>query len=184
MSRQERILLWSSNLWNIGAGLLGPLFAVFAQQVGGDVLSITWVWGVYMLSMGFFVVVIGKVTDRIRNKARLVLAGYILNALCTFAYLWVDSPSDLFVVQLGLGLAIALSAPGWNALYDRYSGDGRRDGWVWGLSSGYEKMATGVGVIAGGYIVAATSFKTLFICMGVLQVLACLIQARFSEKGR
>lgn len=182
MSKQERILLWSSNFWNIGAGLLGPLFTVFALQVGGDILSITWVWGVYLLSMGVFVIIIGKLTDRIRNKAPLVLAGYLLNALFTFAYLWVDTPEKLLFVQLGLGLALALCAPGWSALYDRYSGSGKRDGWVWGLSSGYEKIATGFGVIVGGYIVAATSFQTLFICMGSLQLVACLVQARFVER--
>lgn len=179
MSRQERVLLWSSNFWAIGAGLLGPLFAVFTEQVGGDVLSIAWVWGVYLISMGIFVMIIGRISDRYGDKSKWVIAGYFLNAVFTFGYLLVDSPIELLLVQLGLGFATALSAPTWNALYDQCSGDGKRDGWVWGLSSGSEKIFTGVGVIVGGYIVALTSFRELFIMMGLIQTIAFLIQLRF-----
>lgn len=41
---KEWILLWSSNLWALGEGMLGPLFAVFAQRIGGNILDITWAW--------------------------------------------------------------------------------------------------------------------------------------------
>jgi hypothetical protein len=43
---KKRLLLWISNLWSFGEGMLGPLFAVFAQHVGGNVLDITWAWAI------------------------------------------------------------------------------------------------------------------------------------------
>jgi hypothetical protein len=46
MQRKERLLLWSSNLWSLGEGMLGPLFAVFAQGIGGNILDITWAWAI------------------------------------------------------------------------------------------------------------------------------------------
>lgn len=182
MNRQEKILLWSSNIWYFGSGLFGPLFAVFTQRVGGDILSITWIWGAYLISMGVFVILVGLISDRMSTKQNLALLGYALNALFTFCYLTVDTPEKLLLVELGLGFATALSAPTWSALYDQYSGDGATDGTVWGYSSGFEKIATGLGVILGGYIVAQMSFQVLFVAMGIIQTLALFVQMRLNVK--
>src|SRR5437016_8767702 len=87
MDRKERLLLWSSNLWSLGEGMLGPLFAVFAQRVGGNILDITWAWAIYLGMTGILTIVVGSVSDRIWQwcgRERLLVAGYALNALCTF----------------------------------------------------------------------------------------------------
>ena len=44
MSRTTKWLLVASSLWYFGEGLFGPLFAVFSEKVGGDLLDITWAW--------------------------------------------------------------------------------------------------------------------------------------------
>jgi MFS family permease len=111
MDRKERVLLWSSNLWSLGEGMLGPLFAVFAQRLGGNILDITWAWAIYLGMTGILTIVVGGVSDRIWQwcgRERLLVAGYALNALCTFGYLLVHTPRDLFLVQAGLGVALAL----------------------------------------------------------------------------
>ncbi len=41
LSKKIKVLLYGSNLWYLGEGMLGPLFTLFAQKVGGDILSIT-----------------------------------------------------------------------------------------------------------------------------------------------
>ena len=40
-SRTARILLLGANIWYFGEGMMGPLFAVFAEKVGGDILKST-----------------------------------------------------------------------------------------------------------------------------------------------
>jgi MFS family permease len=184
MQREEKYLLWSSNLWSFGAGLLGPLFAIFTERIGGDVFAITNVWGIYLVSMGICVIVVGRFSDgSLRKKQILMLLGYGFNALLTFGYLYVHSALQLLVLQVGLGFAVALSAPTWSALYDTYSGTGR-EGYVWGLSSGFEKIATGLAVLLGGVIVSYSSFASLFIIMGMIQTLAFLVQLRMFLKTR
>ena len=126
---KAKILLISSNIWYFGEGLLGPLFAVFTERVGGDILDISWAWATYMFVTGFFTIIFGKIADKI-DKEKMIVFGYSLNALFTFSYLLVSSPVHLLLVQAGLGLALSLSNPTWLALYDRYSGD-KNDGYVW-----------------------------------------------------
>ena len=106
---KQRLLLRSANLWSLGEGLLGPLFAVFAQRIGG-IFSIYWAWAIYLGLTGMLTIISGRASDRIWEwcgRERLLVAGYALNALCTFGYVYVQKPVDLFLVQAGLGVAFA-----------------------------------------------------------------------------
>ena len=44
LTRSLKILLIGANIWYFGEGMMGPLFAVFAEKIGGDILDITWAW--------------------------------------------------------------------------------------------------------------------------------------------
>ncbi|MFA6042896.1 MAG: MFS transporter [Patescibacteria group bacterium] len=176
MHPAARALLIGSNTWYFGEGLFGPLFAVYAEKIGGDVLDITWAWAVYLIVTGGLMVVFGKMWDKQKNKAELMVAGYALNAICTFGYLFVSEPIHLLIVQVGLGIASAMATPTWDALYEKY-GEKRKVGTLWGLAEGEAQVITGLGVLAGGFIVTFASFKTLFWSMGVVQVLATTYQA-------
>lgn len=175
--QKKRLLLWSSNLWAMGEGMLGPLFAVFAQRIGGNVLDVTWAWAIYLGMTGALTIVTGNVSDRIWQwcgRERLLVAGYALNALCTFGYLLVDTTTKLFIVQAGLGVALALSNPTWSALYARYSPGEHEAGTAWGLASGAQRLILAAAIMVGGYVVSHYSFDVLFIAMGTLQVIATL----------
>lgn len=174
MRTQEKILLWSSNLWLFSDGLLGPLFAVFTEEIGGSILDITYAWAIFMIVTGVLTIVVGKIADTIGHE-KLLISGYALNAVFTFAYLIIDTPLELFIVQAGLGLSVALANPTWYALYDRYS-ISKNDGLTWGKSEGQGNIATGVAILFGGVIVSVFSFTTLFVIMGVLQTIATILQ--------
>ena len=179
--QKERLLLWSSNLWALGEGMLGPLFAVFAQRIGGNILDITWAWAIYLGMTGIFTIVAGNVSDRIWQwcgRERLLVAGYALNALCTFGYLFVHTTTGLFLVQAGLGMALALSSPTWSALYARYSPGEEKAGNTWGLVAGEQRLILAVAIVGGGFIVDHYSFEALFIAMGTVQVIATLYLLR------
>lgn len=177
LNKPERILLYGGNIWYFGEGMLGPLFALFAERVGGDVLDIAWAWATYMIVTGVLMILLGRYSDQHRNPARMMVVGYALNAAFTFAYLFVTSPLHLLVVQAGLGVATALATPTWNALYARFE-DKRHDGLTWGLAGGEAHVVIGLGMLIGGALVAYVSFDALFVTMGIIQVIATVYQAR------
>ena len=182
LSPRERNLLLGANLWYFGEGMLGPLFAVFAQKVGGNVLDITWAWAVFLVVTGVSIIFVGKYSDvvakrRKHGREKILITGCALNALFTFGYLFVSGPVGLFLVQAGLGFALALSSPTWLALYG--DADSKlKSGFRWALTSGTEKFITAAAILLGGYIVTTYSFEALFILMGCIQVLATIYQAR------
>ncbi len=182
MRREEKILLWASNLWLLGDGLLGPLFAVFASGIGGDIFDITAAWAIFMIVTGVLTIQVGKLGDWIGHEY-LLLLGYALNTVFTFSFLLIETPAQLFMVQAGLGVSLALANPTWYALYDKYSSS-NRDGYIWGVASGHGNIATGMAAMAGGYIVTKYSFNVLFITMGIIQLFTTLLQAQLLIKPK
>src|SRR3989339_946711 len=169
ISAYGKILLIGSNLWYLGEGMFGPLFAVFVGGIGGDILDISWAWALYLGVQGILMIQFGKLADKM-NPEKLMVFGYGLNALFTFSYLLVSAPVHLFLVQIGLGVAGAIATPTWNALYDKHSDD-KFNGYIWGSADGQALIVTAIAMVIGGYIVSLVSFKALFITMGTIQVI-------------
>jgi len=170
MKLQSRLLLFSSYLWELGEGMLGPLFAIFSQRVGGDVFDITIAWSAFLIATGVFIIIIGEISDKV-SKEKFLVTGYALNALLTFGYLLVHTQTELLIIQVGLGFATALATPTWDALYSIYEDKGEA-GFLWSLDSGGKDIVTGIAILIGGYVLVHFSFTTLFIIMGCIQVAA------------
>jgi predicted MFS family arabinose efflux permease len=183
LNRNIRLLLYGSNLWYLGEGMLGPLFAVFAQHVGGNTLDIAWAWAAYLGISGLLIILIGGLSDTRLNKERLMVLGYALNALFTFSYLLVKTPLQLLLVQAGLAVAYALATPTWCALYAKHE-DHRKAGYEWGLCFGEARIILGIALFTGGVIVNYLSFTALFLIMGCIQVIATIYQAQILFQGK
>lgn len=170
MTRKGKILLWASNIWNFADGMFGPLFAVFTEQIGGNILDISWAWSIYLMVTGCCVIFVGKISDHV-PKEKLLITGYMLNALFTFGYLFVTTPAQLFFLQGMLGVSFSLLNPTWYALYDEYTLK-RSDGYAWGLADGEGRILMGLAIVVGGFLVNKLGFQVLFFSMGLLQLLA------------
>jgi predicted MFS family arabinose efflux permease len=179
MTRPVRLLLIASSLWYFSEGLLGPLFAIFSEQIGGDVLDITTAWATYLIASGIAYPVVGRLLNRSRWKFRMIAVGYALNTVFTFSYLLVNDTTDLLLVQVGLGVAEAISTPSWDAFFASKLAD-REDTFAWGIASGHTQFISGVAIAIGGLIANFISFQALFVTMGLISLVATVVQVRLS----
>lgn len=178
MTREQKILLTGSNLWYLGEGMLGPLFAVFTQRLGGSILDLSWAWSVYLIVTGVLVSIVGHYSDKPWfDKAKVLVAGYALNAICTFGYLFVTNTKGVLFLEVCLGIASALSSPTWSSLFSLHE-DKSKSGKAWGLANGQAQLMNGIAILIGGALVERYSFSALFFIMGCVQVLATVLQAR------
>ena len=177
LNRVTKILLIASSLWYFGEGLFGPLFAIYAEKIGGDLLDITWAWAIYLIATGIFYAIIGKLFTRSKFKKHLMVFGYGLNAMFTFCYIFVQNTQQLFLLQVGLGIAEAVSTPIWDSLFASNLEDNENT-FHWSLATGHSHFVSGIAIAIGGLIANYVSFHALFINMGVIQLLATIIQAK------
>lgn len=178
-----KILLISNNLWSLAEGMFGPLFALFADRMGGSLLDVTWAWSGYLIVKGVASIWVGKASDKWISKESLMVTGFALNALLTFGYLLVSDKYGLLLVESGLGLAAALVLPTWSSLFARYSGK-TKNGYAWGMATGMDDFVTAFGIIMGGFVVSKLNFSGLFIIMGTIQAVAALYQAKLLYKPK
>jgi MFS family permease len=181
LNRVTKILLIASSLWYFGEGLFGPLFAVFAEKVGGDLLDITWAWSAYLIATGVFYVIVGKVFNNSIYKKHLMVVGYGLNTLLTFCYLFIENKEQLFILQIGLGIAEAISTPIWDTLFSTHLEDNEST-FHWSLANGHTHFVSGIAIAIGGLIANYVSFNALFITMGTIQAFATIIQAMLLKR--
>lgn len=177
LTRTARILLLGANIWYFGEGMLGPLFAIFAEKVGGDILDITWAWASYLVVTGVVYIVAGHFMNGRDIKEKVMVVGYLLNALLTFCYIFVHNPLQLFLVQAGLGVAEAIGTPAWDTLYAKNL-PAEVDSYAWGLSTGQSQIVTGIAFAIGGIITEYLSFEALFVTMGCIQLVAAGVSAQ------
>lgn len=179
MTRPVRLLLIASSLWYLSEGLLGPLFAVFSEQIGGDVLDISAAWATYLIASGIAYPVVGRLLNHSRWKFRMIAVGYVLNTVFTFSYLLVTDTTQLLIVQVGLGVAEAISTPSWDAFFASKLAD-TKDTFAWGIANGHTQFISGVAIAIGGLIANFVSFQALFLTMGLISLAATVVQVRLS----
>jgi len=177
LTKTTKILLIASSLWYFGEGLLGPLFAIFAEKIGGDLLDITWAWAFYLITTGVCYFIVGKIFNKSNYKNHVMIFGYVLNTILTFGYMFVHNSKQLFILQVGLGIAEALSAPIWDTLFATNMQD-TDNTFHWSLASGHTHLVSGLAIAIGGLIANYISFNALFFTMGVIQLMATIVQSR------
>jgi len=178
MHKVIKILIATSILCNIGFALYEPIYAIFVQQIGGDLLTAATSIGLFSVVLGVFTIIFGKLSDMKKGlKNKLVVLGYSIVAAAFLGYYFVRSPIDLFVIQAVIGFGTALIDPGWNALFSRNVKDGK-ECTEWGLWEGGKQIAIGIFAAVGGVIAYMFGFKTLILVMFAFEVLATISVAR------
>jgi hypothetical protein len=173
----QRLLLLASACWFFGEGLLGPLFAVYAEKVGGDLLDITSAWALFLITSGILYIVFGKLFRNSTRKKEIMVVGYALNTIFTFCYLLVENSHQLMLLQIGLAIAEAISSPLWDALFAKEM-EQTDDVFFWSIAGGHTHLVSGIAIAVGGAIAYYVSFNALFVIMGSIQAIATVIQWR------
>ncbi len=169
MRKGLKFLLIADAFASLALGMVGPIYAIFVEEIGGDILDASSAFFVFMLTSGIVMYLISRWEDKVKHKERLVTLGYALTALGAFSYIFVYNQATLLATQVILGLSMAFLSPAYDALYSHYV---RKDEETseWGT---WEAMGYIVGAFAallGGYIASGFGFKSLFFLMFVFSL--------------
>lgn len=174
MRNTLKILLWSSVFLNLSAGLFGPIYAIFVEQIGGDLLTAGGAYAGFSISLGVLVYFLGKWEDKIKHQENLVIWGRFLTLIGTAGYLLIKAPIHLFGVQITLGIAQALTIPAFDSLYSKNLQKGKFAS-QWGSWEGMTSIVIGIAAILGAWIANKFGFKILFIIMTFIALVALII---------
>lgn len=166
-----RILYISSWLSWFAASLFGPIYAIFVQEIGGDLLDAGMAYAVFSIAMGLFTLVMGKLEQRTFDRRKALVWGYALLMGTTLAYLSIQNPYQLFIVQAFMGVGAAINYPAWDALFSRAVEKGK-ESIEWGTQEGGMQIVAGIAAILGSFVAVTFGFEVLFLAMAFIQSLS------------
>lgn len=168
-----RILLMTDGLVVFSAAMLGPIYALFVRDIGGDILDTGLAAGVFTATAGVVVFLSGRFSDRVKEPEMVVASGYAIMASGFLSYLLVDSVGMLLLVQVMIGFGQALCSPSFDALYSKHVDPGR-SGTQWGAWESMNYFAAAFGALAGSAVASLFGFPVLFTLMGCLAFTSAL----------
>lgn len=176
-----RILLFTNFLILVSGAMLGPIYALFVEEIGGNLLDASITGGLFALAAGIVSLFSGRLTDKTKNPKKIVIIGYLLIAGGFFSYSIVNSILCLFAIQLIIGAGEALYSPAFDALYSKHLVKTKR-GREWGAWESMNYFSIAIGAIVGGLVVNAFGFKSVFYIMGTISLISAIFLL-FTKNG-
>ena len=102
LDSRAKILLYVSLIASFAIGLLGPIYAIFVEEIGGSILDAGIAYAIFSIFTGILIISFGSTKFFARNTKKIVVIGYFILALGNLGYLLVKSPIHLFIVQVVL----------------------------------------------------------------------------------
>jgi MFS transporter, DHA1 family, multidrug resistance protein len=178
-----KILLWSSFLINLAAGLFGPIYAVFVEQIGGDLITAGSAYAAFSIATGVLILAFSRWEDRVKHQEKLLVAGRFLSIIGFVGYLYIQNPIHLFIVQIIFGIAASIEVPAYDSLYSKNLTKGKFAS-GWGIWEAMYAIVTGISAIIGGYIAQTHGFQTLFIIMLILSIGSFIVTLSLLKKRK
>ena len=174
MKKQLKFLLGADGFVLFAFGLLAPIYAIFVEEIGGDILDAGLTYAIYLFVLGIMIFFISRWENHKKFKGKLLIFSYFLFTITSIGYLLVSNKIHLFIVQGILGLAEAFNSPVYDGLYSKFLDKGKFVS-EWGLYASMRSIVTGIAAIGGGAIATYFGFKVLFLIMFVFSVIGMLI---------
>lgn len=181
MRWQLKLLLLISALGLMAEGVFGPLYAVFVEQIGGDLLTAGYAYSAFAVSAGVLMFFISRFEDHVKHQGRLLIAGNGLASIGMLGYLFITKPWHLFLVQVILGLAVAIGTPAFDGLYSGYLEKGKFIS-QWGTWESMRWVVTALAAAFGGMVATLFGFRSLFIFMFFVSFAALIISTSLADE--
>ncbi len=175
MKNLTHLLLLVESIWAFGSGLFLPIFAIFSNQVGGDIADAGFAAAIFLAVTSTLEYPIGKMLDRYNEKWFLV-ADYAIEAAVFFGYIFVTNKYELFALQIVLGISNALGDPAWESLYGK-AAPNEKSGSHWASSHMFIGYATAIAIAFGGIAATNYGFKPIFFAGGCISLVAAVLAA-------
>jgi len=181
--KDSKILLISSFFGHFALGLLGPIYALFVQNIGGDLLEAGIAYALFSIFAGIFVIIFGMSKFFEKHIRHMVVIGYALMSLSCLGYMLVTNSAQLFIVQILLGIASGILEPNWDSLFAEKmpAKDASKN---WALWSGGASLMIGISAIVGSLIASKLSFQIMFVLMFMVSLGAMINSIRIIGKEK
>ena len=172
-----KYLLFSNYLSLFSFAFFNPLFAIYVVNKGMPAEQVGFALGINLYIAALIILFIGKFEDKRKNKAKLIALGYVVLAIASCSYLFVHNFSGLVIAQAINALGVGIYIPALRTTYGK-SEDKGKETTEWAYMEGGGRFFMATGAVVGSLIFKFYGFKTMFILIALIQLVAAYVVAR------
>ena len=166
----------------IDATVVGIALPSIGRQFHTPLSTLQWLVTGYTLTLSAFLLLGGSLGD-LRGRRRIFLIGVVWFTVASAACAVAPNPTVLVITRALQGVGAALLTPGSLAIIEA-SFDPEDRGQAIGAWSGLGGVATAAGPLLGGYLVAAASWRWIFLINLPVGVVVLLLSVRHVPESR
>lgn len=159
-----RILVTSWGLSSFSEGVILPIYAIFVQHIGGDILDVGWAMGIFLITEGVFTVIMHHARWNVRARLILMILGWIIWLAGIVFYFFISNIWTLFIAQVLTAIGNAVADPVFDQELAEHTDMGIKE-YEWGIWEGSKSFIDGVAAIFGAFVVAILGFRALIVVM-------------------
>lgn len=133
-----KLLLSAYSISMFSEWVLLPIYAVFVQKIGWDILDASWAMAVFLISQWVFTIIIQRLKRTQRHHITMMIVGRAIRLMGIALYLAVSSTRMLFITQVLVAMWNAIADPIFdkeladhtdekNKLFERWLREGMQD---------------------------------------------------------
>jgi len=173
MNKSLKLLLAINSIFVLAGNLLGPLYAVYIEGLGGSIAVVSGTWSVMLLTTTLVNFVLIRYGDRIKEHEYLLIAGFIFRAIAWIGFVYAGNIAAIISLQIVVGVGEAVGSTGFDAIFAEHLdlSSHIRDYAVWKTIS---NILASFATLIGGFVVTLYGFNPMFWFMGAI-ALGCAI---------
>ncbi|MEK6937338.1 MAG: MFS transporter [Nanoarchaeota archaeon] len=183
MKKELKILLLAFCFSSFAFSMLSPIYAIFVEEIGGGILEASYAIAIFTFSSGVLIYLVSRLEDKVKHLEYLLSLGYLVNAIAFLSYVFVSKPVHLYFVEILFGIGIAVLSPVFDGLYSKNLDKGKYVS-EWGDWEALGYLIGSLSALSGGFLTAKFGFKTLFLVMFFLSLVAFLISLTLIPSSR
>lgn len=169
LNRPLRILIVTNSILVFIVGLFAPFYAVFVQNLGGNIAFAGLSWAIFSIVSGALILLFAKWELKIKEQELLIALGYILRSAVFLSYAVMSSITQLIATQILWGIAAAIGTPAFDSVYADHTV--RESSIVqWGEWEGISSITAGVAALTGGLVIQSFGYPVVFMVMAAISL--------------
>lgn len=160
-----------------------PIYAIFVQKVGGDILDAGYAMGIFLITDGIFTMLIHRFKWTPKQRLFLMIFGWFvwLGGICM--YLFISNIMTLFLAQFLTAVGNAIADPVFDQELAEHT-DKDIAGAEWGFFEGSRSLLDGFAAILGASIASYFGFSALIYIMITTATLSFVLILFYIRKRR
>ncbi len=169
MNKSLKLLLAINSIFVLAGNLLGPLYAVYIEGLGGSIAVVSGTWSVMLLTTTLVNFAMIRYGDKVREHEYFLITGFILRAITWTGFIFASNIAGIIMLQIILGLGEAVGSTGFDAIMAEHLDKSShiRDYAVWKTIS---NLLAALATMIGGFVVTWYGFSPMFTFMSVVAV--------------